>query len=185
MSEEEKKPPVRPKPAPKKVEQKPLPPSPKQPIVDQIATFLKVQFGESAVEDAYINQPNDHLPTLVISREKWLDIAKFLHSESSLDFNYLQNVSAVDYETYLEVVYHLYSLDRKERIAIKVKVDRENPSVPSVAHLFAAANWNEREMYDLMGIHFENHPNLKRILLPDDWVGYPLRKDYEALDKEV
>jgi NADH-quinone oxidoreductase subunit C len=185
MSEEGKKPSVRPKPTPKKVEEKTLPPSPKQLVIDQLSSFLKGQFGVSSVEDAYINQPNDHLPTLIISREKWVEVAHFLRNESSLDFSYLQNVSAVDYETHLEVIYHLYSLDRKERLAVKVKVDREHPQLPTVSHIFPAANWNEREMYDLMGIQFQNHPNLKRILMPDDWVGYPLRKDYEPFDKEV
>ncbi len=185
MSEDEKKPPVRPKAAPKKAEEKPLPPSPKQPIVDQLANFIKAQFGDSSVEDAYINQPNDHLPTLIISREKWLEVANHLRTERSLDFSYLQNVSAVDYESHLEVVYHLHSLDRKERLAVKVKVDREQPQIPTVTHLWNAANWNEREMFDLMGIQFIDHPNLKRILMPDDWVGHPLRKDYEPFDKEV
>ncbi|MXQ52889.1 NADH-quinone oxidoreductase subunit C [Shimazuella alba] len=185
MSEEQKKPPVRPKPAAKKVEQKPLPPSPKQPVVDELVALLRRNFGESAIVEGYINQPNDHLPTILISREKWLEILTFLRNEESLHFTYLQNASAIDYETHLEVVYHLHDLNRKERIAVKVKLDREHAVLPSASSLFAAANWNEREMYDLMGIQFTDHPELKRILLPDDWVGHPLRKDYEAFDEGV
>jgi NADH-quinone oxidoreductase subunit C len=185
MSEEQKKPPVRPKPAAKKAEQKPLPPSPKQPVVDELVSLLRGNFGNKAILDGYINQPNDHLPTFIISQEKWLEILTFLRNEESLHFTYLQNASAIDYETHLEVVYHLHDLNRKERIAVKVKLDREQAVLPSASGLFAAANWNEREMYDLMGIQFTNHPELKRILLPDDWVGHPLRKDYEAFDEGV
>jgi NADH-quinone oxidoreductase subunit C len=185
MSEEEKKPPVRPRPAAKKPEPKPLPPSPKQPVIDELVNQLKGEFGENTILDGYINQPNDHLPTLIISRENWLAVLTFLCEDSHLQFNYLQNASAIDYETHLEVVFHLHSLERRERIAVKVKLDPAEAELSSAANLFAAANWNEREMYDLMGIHFTGHPDLKRILLPDDWVGHPLRKDYEAFDKEV
>lgn len=185
MSAEDKKPPVRPRPAAKKAEEKPLEPSPKQPVVDELVTLLKKEFGESAILEGYINQPNDHLPTLIISQEKWIDILAFLKKEPKLHFTYLQNASAIDYETHLEVVFHLHDLNRKERIAVKVKLDHEQAVLPSASHLFAAANWNEREMYDLMGIQFTDHPELKRILLPDEWIGHPLRKDYVALDKEV
>nr|WP_255724598.1 NADH-quinone oxidoreductase subunit C [Shimazuella soli] len=162
-----------------------MPPSPKQPVVDDLVTQLKGKLGERAVLEGYINQPNDHLPTLIISQEKWIDVLSILKNEPDLHFTYLQNASAIDYETHLEVVFHLHDLNRKERVAVKVKLDREQAVLPSASHLFAAANWNEREMYDLMGIHFTGHPELKRILLPDEWVGHPLRKDYVALDKEV
>ena len=185
MSEEEKKPPVRPRPSVKKAEEKPLPPSPKQPVVDELVKQLQTKFGEAAIIEGYINQPNNHLPTLIISQEKWLDILTYLRDEQNLQYIYLQNAASIDYETHLEVVFHLNNLKRKEQIAVKTKLDRDQASLPSAAHLFAAANWNEREMYDLMGIQFTNHPELKRILLPEAWVGHPLRKDYEAFDKEV
>jgi NADH-quinone oxidoreductase subunit C len=97
----------------------------------------------------------------------------------------LQNASAIDQETHLEVVFYLHDLQRREQVAVKVKLDRDHAVLPSAAHLFAAANWNEREMYDLMGIVFTGHPELKRILLPKNWVGHPLRKDYEAFDEGV
>jgi NADH-quinone oxidoreductase subunit C len=185
MSDEEKKPPVRPKPVAKKPEPKPLPPSPKQPVIEALVTTLKNKFGDSAIIDGYINQPNDHLCTLIISRENWLAVLQFLRDEHSTSFNYLQNASAIDYETHLEVVFHLQSLEEKEMIAVKVKLNHEDAELPTATGLFSAANWNEREMFDLMGITFTGHPDLKRILLPDDWVGHPLRKDYVALDKEV
>lgn len=85
----------------------------------------------------------------------------------------------------MEVVYHLYSYANRQSLSVKVKTDRESSVVPSVVDLWKGADWNERETYDLLGIHFEGHPNLKRILLPDEWEGHPLRKDYQPLDEEV
>jgi NADH-quinone oxidoreductase subunit C len=137
------------------------------------------------IEEAYINRPSGHLPTLVVSREHWLPLAELLKEEPKLSFDYLRNLAGVDYQTHIEVVYQFYSFQHDHHIAVRVKTDREESKVPSVAQLWKAADWNEREAYDLLGIHFENHPNLKRILMPDDWVGHPLRKDYEPLDKEV
>jgi NADH-quinone oxidoreductase subunit C len=185
MNEEDKKPSVRPRPAAKKAAEKVIEPSPKQGVVDELVAVLRKEFGEISVLEGYINQPNDHLPTIIISRENWIDILAYLKNDPKLHFTYLQNASAIDYETHLEVVFHLHDLKRKERIAVKVKLEHENAVLPSASHLFAAANWNEREMYDLMGIEFTGHPDLKRILLPDQWVGHPLRKDYVALDKEI
>jgi NADH-quinone oxidoreductase subunit C len=182
---EEKKPPVRPRPTAKKPVPKALPPSPRQPVVDALVTRLRGEFGDDAVLEGYINQPNDHLPTLVISREKWLDVLTLLHDDPRMQYTYLQNASAIDQETHLEVVFYLHDLQRREQVAVKVKLDRDHAVLPSAAHLFAAANWNEREMYDLMGIVFTGHPELKRILLPKNWVGHPLRKDYEAFDEGV
>ncbi|MNG35626.1 NAD(P)H-quinone oxidoreductase subunit J [compost metagenome] len=83
------------------------------------------------------------------------------------------------------MAYHLLSLPHKHEYCVKVKTDRDQPSIPSVTPVWATANWNEREVYDLLGIDFPGHPNLVRIMMPDDWVGHPLRKDYEPLDPEV
>lgn len=93
--------------------------------------------------------------------------------------NYLANLSAVDYDSEFEVVYHLYAIpDNGRKIAIKVRVPRHNPELPSLVSIFPTADWQEREAFDLMGIHFSGHPNLVRILLPDDFNGHPLRKDF-------
>lgn len=80
----------------------------------------------------------------------------------------------------MEVIYHLYSIPHDESLAIKVVLDRQAPIVESVVDIWATANWLERETYDLLGIRFSNHPDMRRILLPNDWEGHPLRKDYEA-----
>ncbi|OGX68458.1 MAG: NADH dehydrogenase [Paenibacillus sp. RIFOXYA1_FULL_44_5] len=159
--------------------------SPNQPKLDRLIALVQENVHEYAVEESYINELDRHKPYVVIKREYWKESAVFLRDHAELKLNYLRNVSGVDYETYFEVDYFLLSLTSKDEYCIKVKADREKPSVPSVTSIWPTANWNEREIYDLLGIEFSGHPNLTRIMMPDDWVGYPLRKDYEPLDPEV
>lgn len=161
------------------------PPSPSQPRLNRVVTLLKELVAEDAVEESYVNEPNDHLPTLVIKNEHWLQSAQLFRNHTELACNYLRNVSGVDYETYMEVVYYPWNMDAREGYCIKVKADREQPSVASVTPIWETANWNEREIYDLLGIDFPGHPDLRRIMMPDDWEGHPLRKDYVPLDPEV
>lgn len=163
----------------------PKPPSPNQPRLDLALQLIREQIGEDAVEEAYINEINDDLPTLVIKPERWAEAAKLFKEHEALACNYLRNISGVDYETHMEVVYYPLNMERRENYCIKVRTNREQPSVPSVTSVWATANWNEREIYDLLGIDFPGHPNLTRIMMPDDWVGHPLRKDYVPLDPEV
>lgn len=172
------------KPRKKKVEE-PVEPSPKQPFLDQLLKKIKEAIGEDVIESAFINRPNNHLPTLIATSTHWLELARFLKEEELLSFDYLRNLSGVDYEEHMEVVYHLYSFPHQHELCVRVKTDREQPSVPSTTSIWAGANWNEREVFDLLGIDFPGHPNLKRIMMPDDWVGHPLRKDYEPLDKDI
>jgi len=99
----------------------------------------------------------------------------------SRGFNMLIDLTAVDHlgrEPRFDVVYQLYHLDLRAYLRLKVQVGGDEPSVPSVAHVFASANWAERECYDMFGVVFRGHPDLKRILMPDGWKGHPLRKDY-------
>ncbi|TDF93542.1 NADH-quinone oxidoreductase subunit C [Paenibacillus piri] len=163
----------------------PKQPSPLQPRLDQFVKLIKETMGEDTIVEAFINEKDAHLPTIVLKNESWLETAELLKNHSELKLDYLRNVSGVDYETYMEVVYHLLSLTTKQEYCIKVKTDREHPTVPSVTPVWPTANWNEREIYDLLGIDFPGHPDLRRIMMPDDWVGHPLRKDYEPLDPEV
>jgi NADH-quinone oxidoreductase subunit C len=119
--------------------------------------------------------------TVVVPREHLLRAAAYLASEPSLHFSFLSDITTVDrfpLEPRFEVNYHLLSLDRNERLRLKVRLGRSDPSVRSVTEIWPTANWHERENYDLMGIRFEGHPELARILMPDDWEGYPQRKDY-------
>ncbi|MBB6732982.1 NADH-quinone oxidoreductase subunit C [Cohnella zeiphila] len=171
--------------APAAADAPPPPPSPNQPRLDRAAQLLRELVNEDAVEEASINEPNDHLPTLVIKRDRWQACAGLFRSHPELNIDYLRNVAGVDHETHMEVIYHLLSLDSGHNYAVKVRTDRESPSVPSVTPIWPTANWNEREIYDLLGIDFPGHPDLRRIMMPDDWVGHPLRKDYAPLDPEV
>ncbi|SHG96332.1 NADH dehydrogenase subunit C [Thermosyntropha lipolytica DSM 11003] len=94
-------------------------------------------------------------------------------------FNYLANLTAVDYKDKFTVVYHIYKIPENEKVCIKVDINRDKPELDSAVSLWPAADFQEREVYDLMGIVFRGHPNLERILLPADFVGHPLRKDYK------
>jgi NADH-quinone oxidoreductase subunit C len=165
--------------------EEPKPPSPRQPELDAIVALLKQEIGEAAVEDAYVNELNGDMPMIIVSNSNWREAARLLKGHEQLQFNYLRNVSGIDYETHMEVVYHMLSLGRKREVAVKIKADREAAAVYSATPIWATANWNEREIFDLLGVDFPGHPDLRRIMMPDDWVGHPLRKDYEPLDSEV
>ena len=116
---------------------------------------------------------------IVVKREALSAVAAFLKDADNLKFNYLNYITAVDYYSYFEVVYQLTSLEFNHTIVIKTRCyDRENPSVPSVTALWQGADFQEREIYDLTGIGFSGHPNLKRIFLWEGFNGYPLRKDW-------
>jgi NADH-quinone oxidoreductase subunit C len=119
--------------------------------------------------------------TVVVHREHLRRAAEYLAAEPSLRFSFLSDITTVDrypIEPRFEVNYHLLSLDRRERLRLKLRVAGNDPTVPSVTSTWPTANWHERENFDLFGIRFEGHPDLRRILMPDDWEGHPLRKDY-------
>lgn len=111
---------------------------------------------------------------LKVAKENLVQLMKELKAQG---FVHLSLVTGVDRKDRLEVVYHLHNLDKNEYIA--VKTETLNERVPSVTSIYSSANWDEREQYDLMGIVFEGHPNLKRLFLPESWVGHPLRKNYD------
>ena len=116
---------------------------------------------------------------VVVKSESLLEVAQYLKSSPELDFDYLTSITAVDYYEYFELVYQLTSLKHNHSLVLKTRCyDRENPAVPSVVGLWRGADFQEREIYDLMGISFEGHPNLKRIFLWEGFEGHPLRKDY-------
>ncbi len=119
-------------------------------------------------------------PSIEVDADLLADLMTFLNSDQDLNFDSLMCLSGVDYgaDDQLGVTYHLYSTAGGHRLVIKVKLPREEPVVPSVCSLWRTAEWHEREAYDLFGIRFDGHPNLTRILLPEDWEGHPLRKDY-------
>ncbi len=119
--------------------------------------------------------------TIEVRREHVRRAAELLHGDAELGFSYLCDVTGVDrfpIEPRFEVNYHLVSFTRRERLRVKVRVGSDHPEVASVTSVWSGANWHEREVYDLFGVRFDGHPDLRRILMPEDWEGHPLRKDY-------
>ncbi|HEX75802.1 MAG TPA: NADH-quinone oxidoreductase subunit C [Dehalococcoidia bacterium] len=117
--------------------------------------------------------------TVVVTSKSLYQVAEFLKNTSGLDFDYLNNLTAVDYIDYFEVIYHLTSLKHNHSLILKTRCyERDRPIVPSVVKIWRTADFQEREVYDLMGITFEGHHNLKRLLLWEGFVGHPLRRDY-------
>jgi NADH-quinone oxidoreductase subunit C len=112
--------------------------------------------------------------------EQIVALMNTLRDERTLKFDFLQNLTAVDWikRDAIEVVYHLYSYRYRHSACVKVEVPRLKPRLPSVTEIWPTANWLEREQFDLLGVVFDGHPDLRRILMPDDWVGHPMRKDF-------
>ena len=132
------------------------------------------------IEDKYPDSIEESTEEcLVVKGDALLEVARYLRDTDDLKLDYLNYITAVDYYSYFEVVYQLTSTVHNHSIVLKIRCyDRENPSVPSLTSLWQGADFQEREIYDLMGISFQGHPNLKRIFLWDGFQGHPLRKDY-------
>jgi NADH-quinone oxidoreductase subunit C len=125
-------------------------------------------------------------PSIVVAKEFLLAVCAFLKSGEGGAYTLLTDETAVDYpkrEKRFEIIYQLYSFKQNHRLRLKLLAG-EGEQVPSVCGLWTTANWLEREVFDMFGVQYEGHPNLKRILLPEDWVGYPLRKDYDILRQD-
>jgi len=120
--------------------------------------------------------------TILITKESVLELFKFLRDEPDLDFKFLMDLTAVDYlnrkQDRFEIVYHFYSLKHNSRLRIKAPVNENDCTIDSVSSLWKTANWYEREVWDLYGIKFNEHPDMRRILLYEEFKGHPLRKDY-------
>jgi NADH-quinone oxidoreductase subunit C len=126
--------------------------------------------------------------SLRVPRERLREVAQLLRDEPELAYTFLENLCGVDYlgrDPRFEVVVHLVSLKHNHRVCLKVAAPEDDARVPSLCGLFPTANYQERETYDLLGISFDGHPALSRILMPDDWVGHPQRKDHPLGDEEV
>ena len=121
-------------------------------------------------------------PFVQISAARIVEAGRFLRDTPELAMDYLSCLSGVDFpdKGQIEIVYHLASIVHHHRLTVKVVLARETPQVPTVEGIWPAANWHERECWDLLGVVFMGHPDPRRILLPDDWEGHPLRKDYKV-----
>jgi NADH-quinone oxidoreductase subunit C len=128
--------------------------------------------------------PSIDMPAIAVDRDHLLDAARVLRDDPALQFTFLADITAVDLlpaEPRYEVVYHMACLGGSlpaARLRVKVRVPGSDPRLPSVVPVWPVAGWLEREVFDLFGLTFEGHPDLRRVLMPDDWEGYPLRKDY-------
>ena len=138
---------------------------------NEVAARIGEQLPEAVVEAQEA--------AIILKSDALLDVARFLRTTPGLDFDFLASVTAIDYLEYFEIVYHLTSIGHNHSIVLKTRCyDRDKPTVPSVTGLWRGADYQEREIYDLMGISFSEHPNLKRIVLWEGFQGHPLRKDY-------
>jgi NADH-quinone oxidoreductase subunit C len=144
---------------------------------EEVCTQLKAQFGDAV--GALSETKGDRF--VVVKGEKIVDVCRFLKTTTGLEFDYCQDITAIDWPArkVIEVVYHVYSLVHRHGLVVKVETDRDKPTLGTVEGVWKAATWLEREIYDLFGVNFEGHSDLRRILMPDDWVGHPLRKDYQ------
>jgi NADH-quinone oxidoreductase subunit C len=143
---------------------------------------LRRRFGDAIVET------DDHRgdPTAVVARDALLGVLAHCRDDAALAFDVLMDLTAVDYQRFpgredgprFEVVYHLYSITRNHRLRLKVRVDEDDASVPTAVPVWPIANWLEREVWDMFGVRFEGHPDLRRLLMYEEFVGHPLRKDY-------
>lgn len=146
---------------------------------EEIYEVLTEQFGEAVLnfDTELAGDPSIHITPSAI-----VDVCQYLAETDSLAFDSLMCLSGLDLNANDEefaVVYHIYSMRHRHSVVIKAMVSKTNPHLPTVSHIWKTADWHEREAYDLYGILFEGHNDLRRILLPDDWEGYPLRKDYK------
>jgi NADH-quinone oxidoreductase subunit C len=150
-----------------------------------IAEKVKEKFPEQVVDVAEFRDQ----VSVIVKRDQIVSILKYLHDDPLLSLDHLQDLTAVDYlkkkDVRFEVVYNLYSIKYRHQIRIRAQVSEDNPSISSVVPIWAGANWHERECYDMFGISFNGHPDLRRILMPEDWEGSPLRKDYPLKGPEL
>ncbi len=141
--------------------------------------FQKItdHFGSQAIESTNEDALD---PYCIVKTDMSADVCRFLKEDPDLAFDCLSNMSGVDFlkDEKIQVVMHLYSYPHRHKIVVKVDMPREKPEMPSLEAIWKAANWLEREIYDLLGVNFTNHPDLRRLLMPEDWIGYPLRKDF-------
>ena len=140
----------------------------------EIYNRAKEKFGDRILE--IVDKKPD--PFMVVDPSALVEICQYLMDDSATAFDCLSNESGVDYKDRIEVVYHLFSYQNRHQVVLKVKLPRNGPTVPTLESVWKSANWMEREIYDLLGVTFEGHSDMRRILMPEDWVGHPLRKDF-------
>lgn len=155
--------------------------------LEEIQAILTVKFGEHVILATDLDSTP---PMLTVPAAQIAEICMELHTNSQTYFDYLACLTGLDNGTEqgtMEVIYHLYSIPYNFQLALQLVVPRQTEEnrmteVPTVSHIWRTADWHEREAFDMIGIHFSGHPDQRRILLPADWIGHPLRKDYKEQD---
>ena len=140
---------------------------------------LKIKLIE-LIPSATFEEGNEWM-TINIESSNWKTVAQQFRSTAGFEFDYLFCLTCVDWKTHLTMVYHLTSTIHRHTLVVKSKLDRNNPEIETVSDIWRTAEFHEREVYDLFGVKFSHHPDLRRLLLTDDFNGYPLRKDFEDL----
>jgi NADH-quinone oxidoreductase subunit C len=135
---------------------------------------VKSKFGDRILEISE-KKPD---PFAVVDPKAIVEICRFAKDDPELAMDCLSNETGVDYKDRIEVVYHLFSYQKRHGTVLKIKLPRENPSVETLENVWKSANWMEREIFDLIGVTFEGHSDMRRILMPEDWIGHPQRKDF-------
>jgi len=149
----------------------------------EIAERLKERFLSEVVD---VREFRDQV-FITLKRERIVDVCRFLKDEPEIQMDFLVDLCGVDYPDRgyrFEVIYNLFSMKFRHRIILKALIPEDDPTIDSVTPLWHTANWHEREVCDMFGIVFNGHPDLRRILMPEDWVGFPLRKDYPLTGRE-
>jgi NADH-quinone oxidoreductase subunit C len=153
-------------------------------VMEQAVALLRDELGENVLEVVMFRDQT----TVVLNRASIVKACRLLRDHAELKFNFLAALTAVDYwpeEPRFKIVYQLYSLVNRVFLGLNVPVPGEDPQLSTVEGVFPNANWHEREVFDMFGVNFEGHSDLRRILLPQDWQGHPLRKDYPLGYEEV
>jgi NADH-quinone oxidoreductase subunit C len=135
---------------------------------------LQQRFGGNVLEIS-LKPPG---PFAAIKPEALLDICRYFRDDPDMAMDCLSNQTGVDRKDCVEVVYHLFSYRLRHEVVLKIRLPREKPSIPTVEDIWKSANWMEREIFDLLGVTFDGHGDMRRILMPEDWPGFPLRKDF-------
>jgi len=145
--------------------------------IEEIKITLTNKFSGSIIENEELSDKQ-----IEVEGSKWLEIATFMRDDPNLSFDQLECITGVDIgeEATLQSRYNLHSMEYRHKVEVVINHDKKKPKVPFIEQVWRIGDWFERETYDMFGISYEGHRDLRRILCPDDWEGWPLRKDYEG-----
>jgi NADH-quinone oxidoreductase subunit C len=148
-------------------------------LAEKMKTAVTAQLGNAVIEEA---GNAHHKPMLLVRTQDWLRVVDFFRTDENWQLNYVECMAGADYPDYLEVVIYVQSMEKGYFVCLKTRTPRDRAEVPTLTTIFPGVDWEEREIFDLLGVNFTNHPDMRRIMMWDDFEGYPLRKDYSESD---